>query len=172
MEELKSCPVCEGGSFSSYLSCEDYTVSHETFSLVKCDSCGFVFTNPRPAQSEIGRYYQSDDYISHSRTKKGLMNSAYHLVRNFTIKNKYKIISSRFGNKKLDLLDIGCGTGEFLNYCKQQGWNTTGIEPSETGREAGIKNYGLKIYEEEHLNQIQPASIDAITMWHVMEHVH
>lgn len=171
MEELSQCPVCNGSTFTKHLSCEDYTVSHETFNIVKCVGCGFLFTNPRPKQDEIGKYYQSEDYISHSGTKKGLMNTAYHLVRNYTIKKKYKLIK-KYVPGEVSLLDIGCGTGEFLNFCKLQGCNTIGIEPSDTGREAGIKNYGLNVYPEQHLKELKPETYNVITMWHVLEHVH
>jgi 2-polyprenyl-3-methyl-5-hydroxy-6-metoxy-1,4-benzoquinol methylase len=171
METLSHCPICNSSTFTQYLSCEDYTVSHETFNIVKCGGCGFLFTNPRPKQDEIGKYYQSEDYISHSGTKKGLINSIYHRVRNYTIKNKFKIIQ-QYVSKDVSLLDIGCGTGEFLNYCNLQGWKTVGIEPSDTGRAAGIRNYGLSIFLEQHLQVFQPNSVDVITMWHVLEHVH
>src|SRR5262249_5908942 len=150
-----SCPICDSTKFYQYLSCIDYTVSRETFQIVKCESCGLLFTNPRPSQDEIGKYYQSDEYISHSGTKKGLINYAYHLIRNFTINKKYRIIK-KYVPGDVSILDIGCGTGEFLNYCKENGCNTVGMEPSDTGREAAIKNYGLNVYPEQHLNELKP----------------
>ncbi len=171
MEQLTQCPICESSGFSEYLSCIDYTVSRETFKIVKCSSCSFLFTNPRPMQDEIGKYYQSEDYISHSGTKKGFINSIYHLVRNYTIKKKFRIIE-KYVSTDVSLLDIGSGTGEFLSYCKNKGWKAVGIEPSETGREAAIKNYNLTIFPEQHLKELQPASFNVITMWHVLEHVH
>src|ERR1022692_3395444 len=145
MEELLECPICQNKLFTHQLSCIDYTVSRETFSIVKCANCGFFFTNPRPSQEEIGKYYQSEEYISHSGTKKGFVNSIYHLVRNFTIKRKFRNIEKYVSND-VSLLDIGCGTGEFLNYCKNKGWKVVGIEPSEKGRDTGIKNYGLNVF--------------------------
>jgi 2-polyprenyl-3-methyl-5-hydroxy-6-metoxy-1,4-benzoquinol methylase len=171
MEVLKLCPICEGNKISTYLSCIDYTVSRETYEIVKCDQCGFLFTNPRPSTSDIGKFYLSDEYISHSATKKGLMNSVYHFVRNYTIKRKYNLVSKHSGNQA-SLLDIGSGTGEFLHFAKLKGSKVIGIEPSEVGRQAAISNYQLEIHTEDYLDCIPKNSFDAITMWHVLEHVH
>jgi 2-polyprenyl-3-methyl-5-hydroxy-6-metoxy-1,4-benzoquinol methylase len=171
MEELENCPICNNSPLLPELSCIDYTVSRETFNLVKCSQCGFVFTNPRPHASEIGKYYQSEDYISHSGTKKGFVNLIYHQIRNYTIRKKFlninKIVS---GN--VSILDIGCGTGEFLNYCKIKGWNTVGIEPSDDARHLARRNYSLDVFPEAYLNELQDNSFNVITLWHVLEHVH
>ena len=137
METLNICPVCNKDRFKTYLSCLDHTVSHETFKIVQCESCGFRFTNPRPEENEIGRYYQSEEYISHSDTNTGFVNRLYQTVRNHTIKVKVKLINELTVTHKLttkNLLDIGCGTAEFIYACKTNGWDVTGVEPSEIAR--------------------------------------
>ena len=88
MENLEFCPVCSFTRFKPFLTCRDFTVSRETFQIVECENCGFCFTNPRPAENEIGRYYQSEEYVSHSGTKKGLVNKVYHLVKSYTLAKK------------------------------------------------------------------------------------
>ena len=93
MKTIESCPVCKATTFTHSLNCKDYTVSQETFSIVVCDSCGFKFTNPRPDDSVLGSYYKSEDYISHSDTKKGLVSRLYHLVRNYTLNKKIGLIN-------------------------------------------------------------------------------
>ena len=70
------------------------------------------------------------------------------------------------------LLDIGCGTGEFLNYCRKRNFTTTGIEPSEKAGRFASEEFGLTIFTENKLDDFPPASYDVITMWHVLEHVH
>ena len=55
MKNYTNCPVCNHTSFDHYLKCKDYTVSHETFNIVKCENCDFVFTNPIPLESEIDK---------------------------------------------------------------------------------------------------------------------
>lgn len=175
METLNKCPVCNHDRLKAYLSCTDYTVSRETFKVVQCGSCGFRFTNPRPEENEIGKYYQSEEYISHSDTSKGFVNKLYLMVRNYTISKKVKLINRLTGNPQPaanNLLDIGCGTGEFLNACKENGWNVTGIEPSEVARKNAEQKYNIIPLSPEKLFEISEKKFNVITLWHVLEHVH
>jgi 2-polyprenyl-3-methyl-5-hydroxy-6-metoxy-1,4-benzoquinol methylase len=169
METLKNCPVCNSSIFTDYLEVEDYFLSHEVFSLQKCNSCGFVFTNPRPLENDLSRYYQSEEYISHSSSSESITDKIYYSVRNYAIKKKFNLINKHF--KSCKILDIGCGTGEFLNYFKAKGWDTTGIEPNETARKTAIEKYGLKVHLENQLDKFKKSSFEVITMWHVLEHV-
>lgn len=69
------------------------------------------------------------------------------------------------------LLDIGCGTGAFLNHTKSKGLDVLGVEPDDGARAFAIEKYGLSVYDESMLNNLEPASFGAITLWHVLEHV-
>lgn len=169
MENLKKCPVCESVSFANFISCKDYLVSKKEFAICECKACSFRFTNPRPFANDLGQYYESDEYISHSNTQKNVIDKIYQSVRYYTIDKKVGLINSLA--KKGRLLDIGCGTGEFLNACKLNGWEVSGIEPGERARNYAIKQYGLKVGEESALNQLPQHSFDVISLWHVLEHV-
>jgi 2-polyprenyl-3-methyl-5-hydroxy-6-metoxy-1,4-benzoquinol methylase len=175
MEYLKNCPLCNNASFKNFISCIDHTVSRETFNIVECASCRFRFTNPRPDENEIGKYYQSDDYISHSGRSKGIIGFLYKIVRKVTMRNKLKLIQSISPSSDLpapNLLDIGCGTGEFLGICKKAGYHVLGIEPSERARGWAKANFSIEVMGEEYIQVIDNQSIDIVTMWHVLEHVH
>jgi 2-polyprenyl-3-methyl-5-hydroxy-6-metoxy-1,4-benzoquinol methylase len=169
MEHLENCPVCNSKHFLPFLDCIDYTVSRETFKIVQCKECLFRFTNPRPEEDQLGRYYKSEDYVSHSNTKEGFINSTYQSVRKYTLLKKLQLISKYF--KTGNILDIGCGTGEFLNTCKNAKWNTIGIEPDDDARSMAIKNFGLDVRKESELKNLKDQSFDVISMWHVLEHV-
>src|SRR5687768_9366396 len=114
----RPCPVCNKDENKPFLSCMDHTVSKETFHIVQCSSCSMVYTNPIPNDQDIGRYYQSSSYVSHSDTKKGIINKLYHLVRDYTLKQKANLVVSLNNDQKGSILDIGCGTGYFLKQCK------------------------------------------------------
>lgn len=152
-----------------FLEAEDYTASHEKFKIVKCRNCGFLYTNPRPDIGTIGSYYKSENYISHSDTSKGLVNKLYKIVRTFTLKSKLKLVSPFIADKRL--LDIGAGTGAFINEVKQAGYNVIGIEPDADAVKVAQTNYSIKLLPEAELLNLEPASFDVITMWHVLEHV-
>ncbi len=170
-ELLAKCPVCDSADFKPYLEVEDFSVSHEKFQLVECANCSFVFTNPRPAPSEIGRYYKSEEYISHTNSSAGLMNKAYQWARKNAIAGKLGILESMHPQPRT-LLDYGCGTGEFLSAAKAQGWVCAGLEPDEGARSLAIRNHSLNVEDPSQLKKLATGQFGAITLWHVLEHVH
>lgn len=169
MEFLLNCPICGAHNFEPFLSGKDYFLTGEKFEIVKCCKCGFRFTNPRPEAQNLGKYYESSEYISHSDKRKGIFASVYQLVRKYTLGRKLSIISKI--QEKGEILDIGCATGQFLNLMAENGWKTTGIEPDEKTRARAISEYGLQVFPEEKLNTYLTPIFDVITMWHVLEHV-
>jgi 2-polyprenyl-3-methyl-5-hydroxy-6-metoxy-1,4-benzoquinol methylase len=171
LETLENCPVCDKSSFSNYLNVEDYTVSHREFTIQQCNSCYFLFTNPRPSEDEIGAYYQSQDYISHHDEAKDVMSKIYTSVRDYTIGQKVKMINEQSLTKGT-LLDIGCGTGNFLGAIKENGWKVFGTEPDSGAREVASKRVGASIFQDIRTDALQAQKFDVITLWHVLEHVH
>ncbi|MCF0075621.1 class I SAM-dependent methyltransferase [Dyadobacter sp. CY261] len=171
LETLEKCPVCQQSSFSNYLNVEDHTVSHKEFTIQQCNSCYFLFTNPRPSEEQIGAFYESQDYISHHDEAKDLMSKVYTSVRNHTVEQKVKLINSLIPTKGT-LLDIGCGTGAFLGAVKQNGWKTFGTEPDSGAREVASKRVGATVFENIAEDTLRAQQYDIITMWHVLEHVH
>jgi len=168
---ITSCPSCNGNHIKPLMTCTDYYATKETFELYRCDDCGFTFTQNFPDESEIGRYYASPDYISHSDTRKGAMNTIYHWIRSYMLKRKAKLIERECGRGNGHLLDIGTGTGYFPHTMQQRGWDVDATEKNAPAREFAEQHFGLKVREDSAFAQLTPASYDAITLWHVMEHL-
>jgi len=169
LENVDVCPICGNTETEQFIDCLDYSVSKEHFHLVRCKNCTFTFTNPRPDEAHISKYYQSPEYISHSDTSKGLINKVYHLVRQKTLADKLKLINNI--HLKGKLLDIGCGTGAFLEICKKNGWKVKGTEPDNGARHIAQKKIE-NIIEADILQAYENEKFDVITMWHVLEHIH
>lgn len=167
-----SCPVCKNENINDFFAVEDYTVSHEKFNIFQCKNCTHLFTQNIPAQNEIGKYYQSENYISHSDTQTGIVNRLYHIVRKKTLNAKKQLIQDETEKQTGKILDIGCGTGAFLNTMKTVGWESTGLEPDETARNKAKELYNLSPLPSPELFNLPHNTYDAITMWHVLEHVH
>jgi len=172
MIQYTSCPVCQSDAVAPMLDAVDHTVSHKCFPVWYCSSCTAAFTQNVPGQQEIGDYYSSEDYISHSDTSKGFINSLYHRVRRRTLASKRNLVVNQTKLEKGKLLDVGCGTGAFLNNMKQAGWEITGLEPDANAREKAASLYGIDPLSPEQLFQLSAGSFNAITLWHVLEHVH
>ncbi len=168
VETLHKCPVCGSSSSTVWNEVTDYSISGESFDLVDCVRCGFRYTNPRPHQNQLGRYYESDDYISHSNSSRTVKDKLYQLARKRALKKKFKIIHRIQPHGRV--LDIGCGTGEFLGYLMSRGYIVNGVEPSLQAREKGIAEHAISVVPS--LDAI-PAleQFQVITMWHVLEHV-
>lgn len=170
MQQIEKCLVCGSNVFEPFLICRDYTVSKEDFTILNCKGCGFKFTNPRPANEVLAQYYQSEDYVSHTNTKKGIINRLYHMVRNYTLGKKLSLLSGFV--PRGTIIDYGCGTGMFLSVCKNAGWNAVGMEPDNGARKIASEQ-NLKVVESKAALEplIEDQSVNAITLWHVLEHV-
>lgn len=168
MIDIKQCPVCSSNKSELFLSSRDYFFCQKEFSIYRCSNCGLKFTNPRPADIELGDYYKSEEYISHSNTSKSLIAFMYKIVRTFTLGQKERYIR-KFVSRGT-ILDFGCGTGHFLHYCKSKGWKGLGYEPDQSAAEFA-RSRGLTVYSNDSGLLFDNQKFDIITLWHVLEHL-
>ncbi|MCF6350040.1 MAG: class I SAM-dependent methyltransferase [Flavobacteriaceae bacterium] len=175
---------------SLFLESKDYTVSRETFLLLKDSELEMLITFPKPKIEDLKKYYESEDYISHTDSKKSIIDRVYQTAKNYTIKKKIKLVNRLFNQinlkqenkdqKPKTILDIGCGTGDFLVACKSNNWSVTGVEPNQKARillkskldrlKPNSKNFNRpKI--TTLISELDEIEFDVITMWHVLEHV-
>lgn len=150
-----------------FLSVKDHSVSLETFELYHDEEFDMLITSPQPSLENLGKYYESDDYISHTDSRRSLFEKAYHIVKGIALKNKLVLINS-YQPKKGRILDIGAGTGDFLLAAKKNGWETMGLEPNDKAKRIGVEK-GIKFVEDT--TELQSHLFDTITMWHVLEHI-
>lgn len=173
MKEITQCLICGSADIKPFLVCKDHTVSHKEFQIKRCANCGFRFTSPRPNDEDLGQYYKAESYVSHSDTKKGLINTLYHWVRSYTLIKKLQLVMHYTGLKKGRILDYGAGTGAFLNTCKTNGWDGVGIEPDSDARRVMTEKFSISSYTNWQAARTENVlhNFDAITAWHVLEHV-
>ncbi|MBW6459687.1 MAG: class I SAM-dependent methyltransferase [Bacteroidales bacterium] len=165
------CPLCQSSQVSSWMKTVDFMLTREAFEIWRCQDCGFRFTQNAPDADEMGKYYQSREYISHSDIRKGLMNRLYHLGRTMMLQRKWQMI--RKIKSKGKLLDVGCGTGYFADYMNRKGYDVTGVEADPKAKAFAEKEFGLEVFSPEDFQEKKlTGPFDVITLWHVLEHLH
>lgn len=153
-----------------YLKVKDHSVSGEDFELFINEELGMLETFPKPSDERLPNYYKSDDYISHTDAKRNLFEKIYHFVKSIALKRKLKLIKS-VSNNSQSLLDVGCGTGDFLQVAQKAGWIISGTEPNKEARAIANNKTKDAVFDTDHLVKLQSESFDVITLWHVLEHL-
>ena len=150
-----------------YISTKDFMVSGEKFDLIYDFDREMLITYPIPDANDLGKYYESEKYISHTDNNKGVFSFLYQTVKKWSLQKKVRLILSH-NSQAGSLLDVGAGTGEFLKAAKEKSWKVTGVEPNQNAV-ALAQEKGIVLYPE--LKDLINQKFDVITLWHVLEHI-
>ena len=148
-----------------YLETTDHLVSKEKFRLEHLTETDMLVTQPIP--ENISNYYDSDNYISHTDEAKTLLEKVYQTVKKIALKRKLALIN-KYHNTSKTILDIGCGTGEFLITARKNNWNTLGVEINDEARNKSSKK---NITTYKFIEEVKSSQFNIITLWHVLEHL-
>ncbi len=148
-----------------FLRTKDYAVSGEQFELHRDESLDMLITQPQP--EKLSKYYDSEDYISHTDAKTSFTERLYHWIKAVNLKNKLQTVENQI-DKPVNLLDVGAGTGDFLITAQDAGFEVTGVEPNEKARGLA-KEKGMELWPT--LDKLAVQKFQAITLWHVLEHL-
>ncbi len=174
MQKIENCPICNTKfEEKPYIVSKDYLVSKQEFNIVKCPQCTLMVTNPKPEFSEMPKYYDSKDYISHTNSRKTLFDKMYQKVKKKMLRKKMRLIKSHFQSiKNIYVLDYGCGSGDFLEKAKENQFFVLGFEPNIYARKKALEKDITVIGEQTLLGRIPDSFLDVVTFWHSIEHVH
>tara|TARA_B110000459_G_C16579589_1_gene480604 strand:+ start:551 stop:1426 length:876 start_codon:yes stop_codon:yes gene_type:complete len=159
------------------LTARDHLVTGKTFDVLKNLRTGILETHPRPNKEELPLYYESKNYTSHNNNNKtdGLLAFCYKQVKIISTKRKIKICANSLcaskKNQKPSLLDVGCGTGDFLYSCYRHGWNVKGVENNSNAKNNLNPKISKYVFDDFELLKTSPKKFDVITMWHSLEHI-
>ncbi len=161
------CPICKGSAYQPALRTLDFNFTREPFDLVDCESCGLRCTFPHPSPEELVRYYQASRYISHDSSGGSLFHRVYRGARRFALSRKKALVERLAPSSTL--LDVGCGSGEFLSFMSHCGYRAEGVEPSPSARSKAQAESGCTVTAS--LNMVAGTErFEIATLWHVLEH--
>ena len=172
MIQRENCLICDGSELIPLYSCTDYLVTRQNFTILRCNKCGLRLTQGVPGSEEMGSYYDSPEYISHTGGSRSVTDILYGIARGIMLHSKKGSVKKLTARNSGTILDIGAGTGHFLKYMKDGGWEVSGVEVSEAAREYASKVHGLELRGTLDRTVFQEESFDAVTLWHVLEHIH
>lgn len=164
------CPLCHGADLTLHMTATDHLVSGLRFDIVRCRTCGFLFTQDAPTPDAIDPFYESMNYQPHNDGR-GLVSMAYRRVRSLMLCRKGALIHG-YHKQRGVLIDVGAGSGHFMAYMRHQGWQVMGCEQSERARDEAWQRDGLRLDGDVMSVDYPQACADVITAWHAMEHIH
>lgn len=173
--EAVSCLICGSKRSETIFKTSDRfdIEAGEIFTITRCSACDFIYLNPRPTVAAIGSFYRSAGYqpFLSSQQKTSLLDKGYRLLRKSTVVAKRrKIERLKTGGR---LLDIGCGTGEFLHEMQSNSWEVSGIEKDPQAATFARETFDMQISTDDLAeNKYLEKSYDVVTLWHVLEHLY
>ncbi len=165
---MNKCEVCNSDKVFKKFTVEDFFLTKESFVIKKCKECSFLFTDPAPNKFEISKYYESSRYLSHNKNK-SVFSLIYNIIKktnlSYKVKKVYKYCSPE------TILDVGCGSGDFIKKMQRKGHVVFGIENNKKAFEISKKITNNIFSSVDELSN-QKIKFDLITFWHSIEHIH
>jgi 2-polyprenyl-3-methyl-5-hydroxy-6-metoxy-1,4-benzoquinol methylase len=144
---------------------------NEQFDYCRCLECGNVFiSNVVVNERFLEKYYSCDYYNDDGNT---VLEKFAKLYSSFAVRTRNNIIRkySRSGHNKLSVLDIGCGSGSFLEHLDAEQYEKYGVEINQQGIQL-CQSKGIKVYDRDVRSvDFAGKTFDIVTLWHVLEHV-
>lgn len=157
-----ACPICDADGVKLLLKAPDrFHMRREIYQLLRCTHCAVVWLHDAPPRHEMWRHYGA----SYDRAITRKAEAPFKYWREpLQILSRYK----SGGN----ILDLGCSSGSFLG-CLPESWKLNGIEFSEGPARIARETTGASVFVGDILQApYPPASFDAITCFHVFEHLY
>jgi 2-polyprenyl-3-methyl-5-hydroxy-6-metoxy-1,4-benzoquinol methylase len=182
--QLVTCPLCSEEKAELYAQAPDRFLpkAGQLYSLRRCVQCNMVYLNPRPREADSGRFYEHAEYLPFTSlaSNRSLLARLYDLLRQANLNWKRRVVIKFWQSVKSDLppatcylLDVGCGTGEFLATMKAAGLQVEGLERDERAAAWAREHHQIAVSagSVEQLSE-STRQYDVITLWHVLEHLY
>jgi 2-polyprenyl-3-methyl-5-hydroxy-6-metoxy-1,4-benzoquinol methylase len=179
--EGAACPVCHDARSDFFAWGRDrlFRLAQGRFSLRRCLSCGSVYQDPLPKESELSAFYpelywwEAESGPPCGGTR--FLSRLEETYREFVARDHVRFLercAGRGSSEGRPLLDIGCGSGTFLSLARRRGFACCGMDASDRAAALARKQYGLDVRQGSVGAAIwEERSFDFVTMFHVLEHL-
>ncbi|MFZ4525539.1 MAG: class I SAM-dependent methyltransferase [Chlorobium sp.] len=178
--ETVPCPISNSTEFTPWLQVPDRfdASGQKRWQLVQSCASGLIMLNPRPDCSESALHYrkgQYDPYL-HKSSSSSLGEKVYLAARSLLLRYRASLIMNGAvkPSQKLSILEIGCATGELLNFFhRSKGVSSdrlAGVEPDAESAAYAREIFGLTV--SSSLSGEYAGTFDRIVLWHTLEHLH
>lgn len=146
----------------------DY-ISGDLFEVVRCEACEAVFTWPIPAVDRLDRYYPQSYYRKSSGRR---FPAIVEFLQRRTYSSRARAVERALGGGHGRMIDVGCGPGWLLREFQRRGWEAQGTELSSAAASFARDELKLNVQSRELSDLKFPdGHFDAVTLWHVLEHI-
>lgn len=171
-QDFRPCPLCGASGQIPYANCTDFTVSKESYTLMRCPSCGMVYTLDPPSQEEMYRYDKLNLKLKLGDAPTGVVGRLYYRVRSHMLGKKARLVESQAYRTSGSLLNYGAKTGFFSHRMERRGWKVTSVERYHEERQFSLEMFHHRMIDVPEMDSLHAGTFDVITMWHVFEHCH
>ena len=171
---MSACLMCGSGEATALFHGSDrlYHTTTKQFCVVRCDACGLLRLDPKPAPEELGRYYPDNYWFAPDQSAASRMEEAY---RRLVLRDHVQFVARALADSTAcgPLLDVGCGGGLFLGMMRERGLRVVGMDFSREA--AGIawrRQQVPALAGDLERAPLRAGSFAGLTMFHVMEHLY
>ncbi len=161
---MSRCLYCDSESHRTFSS--TYDTEAREWPIHQCQDCSALFLSPAPTPEELQHSYSSTYYGEQEQKFDTWIGKA----RLYFSQQKSRRVACLLP-PPADVLDIGCGSGEFLEHVHARGYRCTGIELESAARRLQrLDNINIEIGDISEIAMPESA-FDFISLWHVVEHL-
>jgi SAM-dependent methyltransferase len=168
------CPLCGSAGARLLFQSTDrlYRTTEKLFQIVECGQCGLLRLSPQPTNAELAAYYPATYWFDPGQSAAGRFEETY---RRTVLRDHVGFVAKALRNAagQGPVLDVGCGGGLFLGMLRERGFRVLGLDLSTEAAALAARRHRIPaIAGDLTAAPIAPESCAAITMFHVLEHVH
>ena len=170
---MSACLLCGSQRASPLFNASDrlYHTTRKLFAVVRCGGCGLLRLDPQPPPEELRLYYPADYWFAPDKTTASRLEESYRRV---VLRDHVAFVrrALRESRARGPLLDVGCGGGLFIHMMRERGLPAMGLDFFSDAAGVAWRDRHAPVVCARLEEAPFRGGLAAITMFHVLEHLH